>query len=291
MIATLGLMSTPTRVHRVASAHPGELSVLEFGEPVRGLTPIVVVPALGVPLAYYLPFLTEWAKRGRHLFGMETRGMPSTSVGAVRRQPFGYGVLVRYDLPAVFALPALESGAVAVGHSLGGQLALLATASGAIRPRAVITVATGSSALHRSAPSAARWRRTAEITTVRTVSAALGYWPGHRLGFGGRQPRLLMRDWAFEARTGRYKLAGDPADYERLLPTIAPPILLTAIEGDNLITEESIGSLADRLPGSAERMTVSAGARDHFLWARRNPNLVVDPLETWLAALEERPSP
>ncbi|RUQ98214.1 alpha/beta fold hydrolase [Labedella endophytica] len=277
-------MSASTRVHHVASESPGLLVVHEYGEPARGRAPIVFLPALGVPLAYYLPLFTEWAARRRHVFGVELRGMPATPVDDLRRQPFGYGELVRHDLPAVFSLPALEEGAVAVGHSLGGQLAVLATASGAISPRAVVTIATGSSALHRSAPLVARWRRAAEIATVRMSSAALGYWPGHRLGFGGRQPRLLMRDWAFEARTGRYRLVGDPTDYESLLSTITPPILLVTIDGDPLITPESVDTLARRLPGTAERMTVAAGARDHFLWARRAPHLVIDPVDTWLAA-------
>lgn len=271
------------RAHTVVSDHPGELTLLEFGEATRARPPIVFLPALGVPLAYYRPLLTEWAARGRHLFGVEMRGMPEADPRALRRAPFGYGVLLRHDLPAVFADPVLDGRrVVAVGHSLGGQLALLATAAGTIAPSAVVTIATGSSTMHRGAPATARFRRAAEIALVRLASAGLGYWPGHRLGFGGLQPRTLMRDWAHEARTGRYRVSGDPTDYEAALPSLASRVLLMTIEGDPLITPESVDALARRLPAATDRLTVTAGARDHFLWARRTPKLLIDPLERWL---------
>jgi predicted alpha/beta hydrolase len=54
-----------------------------------------------------------------------------------------------------------------------------------------------------------------------------GYWRGSA-GFGGRQPKLLMRDWAYEGRHGRYRPAGDPTDYEAVLATLSPPTLLIA---------------------------------------------------------------
>jgi predicted alpha/beta hydrolase len=121
------------------------------------------------------------------------------------------------------------------------------------------------------------------IRSVRTVIGVLGYWPGHRMGFGGRQPKGLMTDWAYEGRHGRYRLAGDPTDYEAALATMDAPTLLIDLEGDPLVPPRAVAHLADRLPGHVERRTLTGDqAHDHFLWARRSPDLVVDEVEDWL---------
>jgi predicted alpha/beta hydrolase len=278
-------VNEPALTHRIPSAHPGELSLEEHGSPWPGRAPILFLPALGVPLAYYRPLLTAWAARDRHVFGLESRGMPDSDARSLRRAPFGYSVLVRHDLPAVAAALPAEGRPIVVGHSLGGQLAILSAAAGLIDPLAIATIATGSSTADLAAPLLARARRWSEIATVRSVSRLLGYWPGHRLGFGGRQPIALMRDWAHEARTGRYRLHGDETDYEAALGHIPAPIALVAIDGDPLITPRSVEHLRRRLPASSVALSVRAGARDHFLWARREPGRVIDAVESWTATV------
>ena len=272
------------RVRHVVISQTTEISVYEYGTDSSDLPPVVFLPALGVPISYYQPFLMDWAGRGRQVFAVELRGMPRTSARELRQEPFGYSVLVRRDLPAVFSMPALHAPAIAVGHSLGGQLALLATATGTIAPRMIVTLATGSSAAHGAASRMSRIRRSAEASIVSGAAGLLGYWPGHRLGFAGKQPRLLMQDWAHEARTGRYRIGGDDTDYEAALRSIPVPVLLTDVEGDRFIPVESVRALAARLPSTAERLSIAAGARDHFLWARRDPRRVIDPIEEWLLA-------
>ncbi|SMH28183.1 Predicted alpha/beta hydrolase [Rathayibacter oskolensis] len=272
---------------------------VEYGVPSEGAT-LVFLPALGVPLAFYDPLLTHWADRGRRIVAVEMRGMPSSTPRDLRRAPFGYRHLVRHDLPAVLELVGSEGPVVVVGHSLGGQVALLAAASGAISPDGVVTLAAGTSSVPRdSAPGRRspgrrsprrrsprrRVQRGLQIAIVRATAAVLGYWPGHRLGFAGRQPRALMRDWAFEARHGRYRLHGDDTDYETALAFLRPPALLVAVEGDPLVPAGAVAHLAARLPPTAESISVRAGSTDHFLWARRQPGLVVDAVEDWLTDL------
>lgn len=89
---------------------------------------LVFLPALGVPLRYYDKLLRLWAARGRHVLSMEWRGMPESPVGNSGRARFGYSNLLREDLPAVVRLAQdLGTGdVVMVGHSMGGQLAVLA---------------------------------------------------------------------------------------------------------------------------------------------------------------------
>jgi predicted alpha/beta hydrolase len=273
-------------VHRVGSAG-AVVAVEEYGRQHRGTgTTVVFLPALGVPLSYYRRLLEHWAGRERHVLGVELRGGPQSPVADLRRESFGYSHLVKDDLPAVFALDAISAAdtVVLIGHSLGGQLALLSTASGTVRPSAVVTVATGTSSPASQHTRWGRVRRRVSIRTVRTVIGVLGYWPGHRLGFGGLQPKGLMTDWAYEGRHGRYRLADDGTDYEAALARLGPPALLLDLEGDQLVPPRAVTHLADRLPAHVERRTLTGDrARDHFVWARRSPELVVDEVEDWLA--------
>lgn len=270
------------RVHPVSTAGDLTLTVEERGTP-GARASIVFLPALGVPLGYYDRFFDAWAGRGRHVIGVELRGGPLSPVADLRRDAFGYAQMIREDLPAVFGSAALARAerVVLAGHSLGGQLALLSGAAGTVRPDAVVTLAAGSSTATRRT-WLGRTRRTAAVHIVGAVSSSLGYWPGHRLGFAGRQPRALMTDWAHEARHGRYRLHGDRTDYEAALARLGLPALLVDIAGDRMTPSAAVDHLAARLPGHVDRMRVDA-FRDHFLWARRAPDPVIDGVEGWLA--------
>ncbi|MFI5936413.1 alpha/beta fold hydrolase [Actinoplanes sp. NPDC051494] len=270
--------------HPVRSSDGVSLTVEEYGGP-GGAATVVFLPALGVPLAYYGKLLAAWAGRGRHVVGVELRGMPRSPVPDLRKGTFGYAQLIREDLPAVFADASVRDAGriVLAGHSLGGQLALLSGACGSVRPDAVVTIGTGTSSQHAHRGAIARARRVAGVRFVGAVTGSLGYWPGHRFGFAGRQPRTLMNDWAYEARHGRYRLHGDRTDYESALAELSVPTLLLGIEGDRMIPAAAVDHLAHRLPAQAERAQIEAYP-DHFLWARRTPEKTIDAVETWLTA-------
>jgi predicted alpha/beta hydrolase len=275
--------------HRVTSGGV-VLAVEEYGRQHQnaGTTSVVFLPALGVALSYYRPLLEGWAGRGRHVLGVELRGGPQSPVANLRRQSFGYSQLINDDLPAVFELDAIAAAAkvVLVGHSLGGHLALLSAASGAVQPAAVVAIGTGTASPASQTNPLGRLRRRTGVRFVRTTIGVLGYWPGHRMGFGGRQPKGLMADWAFEATHGRYRLAGDPTDYEAALATLGPPTLLIGLEADSMIPPAAVAYLASRLPTEVEhRMLTGDHARDHFLWARRSPELMIDEIENWLGRI------
>ena len=271
-------------VHPVRSTDGVTLTVEEFGT-AGDAASVVFLPALGVPLAYYRKLLAAWSARDRHVVGVELRGMPQSPVADLRRDGFGYAHLVREDLPAVFAGTAVAAASrvVLAGHSLGGQLALLSGAAGTVRPDAVITIGTGTSSHAAHTTRLGRARRAAGIRFVGAVTCSLGYWPGHRLGFAGRQPRTLMADWGYEARHGRYRLRGDRTDYEAALADMSLPALLIDIAGDRMIPAAAVDHLARRLPGHVDRAQLEA-TPDHFRWARRAPDKVIDGIEPWLAA-------
>lgn len=248
---------------------------------------VVFLPALGVPLRYYDTLLARWASPGRTVVGVELRGQPLSPVPDLRAGDFGYSTMITQDLPAVMALPEVRHArrTVLVGHSMGGVLALLATAAGVVTADAVVTVAAGASWCAVQATSRDRVRRHAGATLVAWTAAALGVWPGHRLGFAGRQPRTVMRDWAHEARRGRFVLDGDPTDYESALSRARTPTLMIGLGDDPWVPTRALVALGRRAPAGvvAYRTVRSGRTLGHFSWARRAPDLVVDTIEQWSA--------
>ncbi|MFI5491481.1 alpha/beta fold hydrolase [Actinoplanes sp. NPDC051859] len=272
------------RTHPVITSDGLTLTVEEYGVPGEAAS-IVFLPALGVPLGYYRKMFDTWADRGRHLVGVELRGMPQSPVGDLRRATFGYAHLVNVDIPAVFAGSAVAAAdkVALVGHSLGGQLALLSGAAGSVNPDAIVTLGTGTSSTAARRSRIGRAQRAAGVRLVGAVTCSLGYWPGHRLGFAGRQPRTLMADWGYEARHGRYRLHGDRTDYEAAFARMQTPVLLAGIAGDRMIPTAAVDHLARRLPPHVERTRIDT-IRDHFLWARRAPEQVIDKVDSWLVS-------
>ena len=250
---------------------------------------MVFLPALGVPLSYYARLFEVWTDDGRQVVGVENRGQPMSPITGIRRGRFGYSDMIRHDLPAVFALPEVRQApqVVLVGHSMGGALALLSAASGTVTPHAVVTIATGTSWCSAEFGARRRAQRYVGVRVVRTITRTLGYWPGHRFGFAGRQPSTVMRDWAYEASHGRFRLHRDPFDYEAALSQLTMPRLMLGIDGDDLINPRAVALLAKRA-ANAERMQVRVAGDvrvDHFSWARRAPAEVSAPIGRWLTGI------
>ncbi|WP_161972352.1 alpha/beta fold hydrolase [Glaciihabitans arcticus] len=245
---------------------------------------VLFLPGLGVPISYFAPFLTEWADRGFTIYALELRGMPLSSTTDIRSNEFGYAHALEFDIPAAIAQTDIAVPFILAGHSLGGQLALLYTGRGTSEVAAVISIASGSSHASALKSSRLRIRRRAQVGTIGIIARTLGYHPGDRLGFGGRQPRRMIEDWAHEARTGRFRLAGSTFDDEGGIATITQPVLMLTLEGDRLISPEASGLLAARAVAAEVTKLHLTDERpfDHFRWARKQPAQVAGAVTIWL---------
>lgn len=268
-------------------AGDGHASQLRLFGAAPGAPGIFWLPALGVPASKYDGFARALAAEGVACAVHEWRGNGSSSLRARRGSDWGYRELLQHDLPASVA--ALQGGSrwYFGGHSLGGQLAAMAAARQPHRSAGLALVATG-------VPHAAAFggRQRLGVGMFARVLPALtrlaGYYPGHRLGFAGREAGQLMRDWAATVNTGRYGRYGHRDELEAALAALAQPVLGVRMVHDWLVPPASMQALLDKLgsgPKTVELFDDSRlGARaDHFRWMRQ-PQALAACIAGWIRA-------
>lgn len=265
-------------LHQIAAATHGEVAA--------ALPGILFVPAMGVPARFYEPFLSRLLARGvaASACTLELPGQGAHPLRARRGDDYGYREVVEELIPGAVrhledAMP--ERPIVLIGHSLGAQLAVLASADLASRVERFVLIAAGT-AHWRRWPQPHRLRAAATVHAIATAAAVLPWYPGARLGFGGDQSRRFMRDWSFNARSGRYRLSGSttsPQELEQRLARAMPRVHLLGIDGDRVAPPGASEELISLLPQARiSRQTIVGVAahspwRRHFSWARQASDL------------------
>jgi predicted alpha/beta hydrolase len=237
--------------------------------------------ALGTPAKVYRHLGKEMAQHGVQLCTPDWRGIDSSSIRAGRTSDFGYRHLVEFDIPALIAAVRQRVPRAPIwlgGHSLGGQMALLAAAGNPVHIAGVVLIASGSVHL-----PCYRGKLRCGVRLLTTLSSiigpVLGYFPGARVGFGGREAAGLMHDWSHVARTGEYRLVGSQLDYEHKLSELDMPVLAITFAADSWApaqaTQALLTKVAFRKPvhlhwnaSKTEDIAV-----DHYSWIKR-PSLV-----------------
>lgn len=251
---------------------------------------IVFFPALGVPIRYYHRLAEAWSGRGYRIALVETRGQPQSSIDDVKRHNFGYREVVTVDMVSVMKAIREEVGDEPVylaGHSLGGQFALMYASRFDDPIDGIILIAAGSNYHRTLSGTAKRLARHINIRLTRLINKTLRYFPGDKLGFGGRQPLNMMNDWSFEGLNGRYRVTNDSFDYDAALENLKASVLMVSLEGDPLVPRSCADFLAAKLSSaSVHQHTLEAKlfgrkAASHFGWAKQ-PDPVLDALDTWV---------
>lgn len=248
----------------------------------------VVLPAMGVDARYYDRVGQSLAARGVGVLVMELRGIGTSSLRAGRRVDFGYRELVELDTATAVAaarerFPGLPLHLV--GHSLGGHLAMLFSAVCPGQVDGIVLIAAGTPYFRAYPGRHAAYVLTASIA-LRGLSAVLGYLPGRTVGFGGREARRLIAEWARAIRTGRFSFAGEPADLPAAMAAVDLSLLAISLAEDSLAPRASVDHIVRMLPGArltrlhAERGELGDDV-DHFRWARR-PDPVARLVASWM---------
>ncbi|MCM6761457.1 alpha/beta fold hydrolase [Rathayibacter sp. ZW T2_19] len=256
---------------------------------------VYVLPAMGIRSGYYRALADSFSARGFTVVLTDLRGEGEATPSASRSTTHGYVEIVERDIPESVAYLRRELGAERIwllGHSLGGQLGLIADSrtSSAQAPAdagfaGVVLVGSGSS-WHRAQDGwrAPRNRVVPQLFVL--LSHIVGYFPGDRLGFAHRQSTRLMIDCARQSRTGLFAAPGAAEDYDESLARLERPVLVFDIDGDRLTSRRAVDHLCAAVPRAriTRRRHPIEGRplRDpHVAWVRQSPRLP-DEIADWI---------
>jgi predicted alpha/beta hydrolase len=269
---------------RASDGHELELFVEMPDEP-RAV--LLFACAMGVEASYYAPFAKAMSRRGIAIAICDLRGHGTSSVRPRRGVDFGYREIVEHDLPAAVAAVRERTRGLPLylgGHSLGGQLVMLHVA--ATHPDI-----DGMALVACAIPYYRNWNgrgrfliRSYASLVFPAVGSVLGYVPGDRLGFGGKEARTLMRDWSHNAMTARYEPIGSDLDYEAALERLEVELVTVNIRGDDMAPPHAVDFVFEKLP-RARGLRIEAQLSElkpvaHMRWAR-DPGDVVRALMGW----------
>ncbi|WP_394837314.1 alpha/beta fold hydrolase [Pendulispora rubella] len=255
---------------------------------------LLVIPAMGTAAGYYDKLGAAFAERGVHAALFELRGNGTSSVRASRGTDFGYGTLIEQDIPpAVERVRALLPRAplFLLGHSLGGHLAFLSLAREQLGHdvRGVALVASGLPH-HMAWPGMASPGIRVLARFMKATSAAVGHYPGKRLGFAGREARTVVSEWAHAVATGEFSF---PTTWtgsvppEQALARVECPVLAVTLARDTFAPSRSTELLLAKVPRcSVSRIrympdaALPEAAGNHNRWPRY-PDAVATYVSKW----------
>ncbi len=270
------------------TAADGHRFPLLLRAPAAPAATLLWLPALGIAARHYLPFAEALAARGVAVFVHEWRGHGTSRQRAGRDSDWGYRELLTIDLPASVAgirqrFPTLPN--IVGGHSLGGQLAACLLALQPQTAERLWLVASGSP-FWRVYPRPRKWLLPPSYRFLSWLADRNGSLPGRSIGFGGKEARGVMRDWAGTGLSGRYAGKDMQIDLEAALAGVSADIDAVLLADDWLAPRASLDFLLAKMrPGELRVETLDAhrlGERaDHFAWMKR-PHAVAAALGTGL---------
>ena len=242
---------------------------------------LIFMSALGTPARVYGRLGREMVIHGVQVCAPDWRGIGSSSIRAGQSSDFGYRHLIEFDLAALIVAVRQRLPDAPIwlgGHSLGGQLALLSAAAKPDGISGVVLIASGS--VHLPCYS---WKLRLGVGSLVLLSSiarpVLGYFPGGRVGFGGREAAGLMRDWSRVALTGQYRPDGTDINYEKALRSLKLPVLALTFAADYWSPAPAAQALLKKLPKNGylhrhlDKAQTAGVAVDHYAWIKQ-PGLV-----------------
>ncbi|MEM7361276.1 MAG: alpha/beta fold hydrolase [Pseudomonadota bacterium] len=258
---------------------------------------IVCAPAMGVAARKYDTLALALSAHGFNVVIAELRGIGSSSVRASRAEDYGYHEMANIDLPAIHRqVETLFTGdnIYLLGHSLGGQMISLYLGQNPDAADGLILCAS-CTVYYRNWAFPGNLGLLAFTQFGGLLATLMGYFPGKKIGFGGQEARSVMQDWAYNARSGRYRSRQQGVDLETGLKQVGGPVLTINFADDTFApeagTDHLVGKFSPAASSARRRVRLNAehlGVRkaDHFAWLKQ-PEEVALNVSNWVRSLAE----
>ncbi|MCB1731722.1 MAG: alpha/beta fold hydrolase [Halieaceae bacterium] len=269
-------------------AADGTAIPLNWFEAPRPNAALLILPALGIQARLYDKLATGLAAQGHcSVCVMEQRGHGRSGLRPGRKIRYGLDDILEQDMPAAMAWLAQRAQGLPLllgGHSLGGHLSTLYAGQ---HPEQLAGVVHLACAFPYVGDYAAREAKLVRLLCrlMPFFSIVPGYYPGQRMGFGGRESITLMRQWCEWASTGSFDFGGR-SDLAAGVAAFAGPVISLSFERDSFATEAAIERALS--PFTHARITRRKLGPEqqgehlgHVGWAR-GPEGVVQALAQWL---------
>lgn len=253
---------------------------------------IVMMAALGMSVGFYLPLASGLQAVGFNVLLIEQRGHGESRARPDRSHDWGFQAALVDELPAAMSWIRERSPAtplLLMGHSLGGHYAAMAAGLYPDQIGGVVLAACGSPWVKAFTGKMGLQLRLL-CRLIAPVSRLAGYYPGHVLGFGGKEARTLMMDWMRLALSNRYQATGFSDDLDQGIKTFSGPVLSLRMEDDAFAPAAAVDAVLEKfMRGSVTRRVLTEadiGDRaDHFRWAR-TPEAVAREVAAWFSQLQ-----
>jgi predicted alpha/beta hydrolase len=248
---------------------------------------ILMLPALGIQAKLYRKLGEQLAAAGYTAVLMEQRGHGRSALRPSRHCDYGFKAWLQSDIPAALGWMQQQHPGVPLylaGHSLGGHISLMART---LHPEVVgIILFATATPWYQCYQGASRLQVRFLTVIIPPLCALLGYYPGERVGFGGREARGVMADWLQMARHNRYSAAGIDGDIEAMVQADDCPVLAIYCDDDAFGPLAAIQGVTNRLGNrDIQWQEISSAAlgikADHVSWAKR-PAIAVAAISTWI---------
>ena len=250
---------------------------------------VVVLPAMAMKVKFYRPLVAALHAEGLTVATCDLRGHGESTPELAPGARHGYREMVETDLTAVLDAVAERFPSAPVhllGHSLGGQVALLHAAWRPEQVAGVVLIAVGTVHWRRFGSLRRRLEVLRQVQWMALRTRLHGWWPGGMV-VPAPVAGAVIRDWARHSRSGRYRPAGSRVDYDGLLAVLDRPVLSISLAEDPLGPPETVDALARRLgraPLTRRHLDAAAGVTHpgHFDWIRDAP-AVAAVVAGWVA--------
>ncbi|WP_171293988.1 alpha/beta fold hydrolase [Acinetobacter puyangensis] len=237
----------------------------------------ILLPAIGITIDKYQKFIHQLNQANIAIITADYPGYGKNLPKVDRQHSYGYADLIEQFIPALVnnasQFPTFNTPTF-IGHSLGAHIATLYAQH---HPCHVVGIATGN-VFYKHWQGKARYKMLATAYTFCLLVNTLGYLPGDKIGFGKREAKGLINDFASTVIRG---------NYHHILPVYDKSNaanLFLHIQDDQWAPMTSMTALADlyHYPHVEQiKLTPDIKGNPHSVWLKA-PEIAVSKISQFL---------